>query len=260
MSPPSMSPPSPSPPGAIPAAAAKSSAAAFADGLRAAGRSVFLIVLVGSYISIGGLAHDLGFSMAWTVASTLLVWAAPAQVILISALGTGTAPLETAIGVALSGIRLLPMVVVLLPVLRAAKTPTRALLLPAHLTAVSVWIELLRLAPALPRENRIAFAHGLGTGLLVPATAATVAGFYLAGVLPNTLVAAMLFLTPMSFLSSAIRSARVLSDRAAYAIGIVMAPLLAFAQVDLDLLWTGLIGGTAAYGIYRLRQPKGVLP
>jgi predicted branched-subunit amino acid permease len=260
MSPPSISPPPASPPQAAPAAAAKSSAAAFADGLRAAGRSVFLIVLVGSYMSIGGLAHDLGFSLAWAVVSTLLVWAAPAQVILISALGTGTAPLGAAIAVALSGIRLLPMVVVLLPVLRAAKTPTRALLLPAHLTAVSFWIEVLRLAPALPRENRIAFAHGLGAGLLVPATAATVAGFYLAGVLPNPLVAAMLFLTPMSFLASAIRSARALSDRAAYVIGIVMAPLLAFAQVDLDLLWTGLIGGTAAYGIYRLRRPKGVLP
>jgi predicted branched-subunit amino acid permease len=228
--------------------------------LRAAGRSVFLIVLLGSYMSIGGLAHDLGFPIAWTVVSTLLVWAAPAQVILVTALGTGTAPFEAAIAVALSGIRLLPMVVVLLPVLRAPKTHTRALLLPAHLTAVSFWIELLRLAPALPRENRIAFAHGLGSGLLAAATAATIAGFYLAGVLPNALVAAMLFLTPMSFLASAIRSARTLSDRAAFAIGMVMAPLLALARVDLDLLWTGLIGGTAAYAIYRLNRPRSVLP
>jgi hypothetical protein len=146
------------------------------------------------------------------------------------------------------------MVVVLLPVLRAAKTRVRALVLPAHFTAVSFWIESLRLAPALPRENRIAFANGLGAGLVAAATAATIAGFYLASVLPNALVAAMLFLTPMSFLTSAIRTARHLSDRAAYVIGVVVAPLLAFARVDLDLLWTGLIGGTAAYGLYRLRR------
>jgi hypothetical protein len=117
-----------------------------------------------------------------------------------------------------------------------------------------MWIESLRLAPALPRENRIAFANGLAAGLMSGAAASTIAGYYLAGVLPNALVAAMLFLTPMSFLTSAVRNARLLSDKAAYLIGIVMAPLLAYEQVGLDLLWTGLVGGTAAYGLHRLRE------
>jgi predicted branched-subunit amino acid permease len=238
------------PPSASPA---KSDASAFVDGLRAATRSVFMVVLIGSYISIGALAHDLGFPLAWTVLSTLLVWAAPAQVILISALGTGTAPFEAGLAVALSAIRLLPMVVALLPVLRTVTTRVYALVLPAHFTAVSFWIEALRLAPAVPRENRIAFANGLGAGLVMAAVAATTAGYHFAGVLPNAIVASMLFLTPMSFLTSAIRGARLLSDKAAYVIGVVMAPLLAYEQVGLDLLWTGLIGGTAAYGLHRWR-------
>jgi predicted branched-subunit amino acid permease len=237
-----------------PVSPAKSNASAFVDGLRAATRSVFMVVLIGSYISIGALAHDLGFPLVWTVLSTLLVWAAPAQVILISALGTGTAPFEAGLAVALSAIRLLPMVVALLPVLRTVRTRAYALVLPAHFTAVSFWIEALRLAPALPRENRIAFANGLGTGLVTAAVAATTAGYHFAGVLPNAIVAAMLFLTPMSFLTSAIRGARLLSDKAAYVIGVVMAPLLAYEQVGLDLLWTGLIGGTAAYALHRWRR------
>jgi predicted branched-subunit amino acid permease len=241
-------------PAAVPAGPAKSNAGAFADGLAAAARSVFLIVLIGSYISIGALAHDLGFSPTWTVLSTLLVWAAPAQVVLMTALAAGTAPLEAAVAVSLSAIRLLPMVVALMPVLRSAKTRTRALILPAHFTAVSFWIESLRLAPALPRENRIAFANGLGAGLGVAALSATVAGYYLAGVLPNAIVAAMLFLTPVSFLTAALGSARLLSDKVAWLIGAVMAPLLAYEQVGLDLLWTGLVGGTAAYGLHRLRR------
>jgi len=224
------------------------------DGLRAASVSVFMIVLVGSYISIGALAYDLGFPVAWVVLSTILVWAAPAQVILITSLGAGTAPLEAGIAVGLSGMRLLPMVMALLPVLRTAKTRVGALILPAHFTAVSMWIEALRLTPALPRENRIAFANGLATGLMGAAVAATITGYYLAGVLPPDLVAAMLFLTPMSFLTSAVRNARLLSDKAAYALGIVMAPLLAYEQIGLDLLWTGLIGGSAAYGLHRLRE------
>jgi len=239
---------------AAPARLPKRNAAAFADGLRAASVSVFMIVVVGSYISIGALAHDLGFPVAWVVLSTSLIWAAPAQVILITSLAAGTAPLEAGIAVGLSGMRLLPMVVALLPVLRTARTRIGALILPAHFTAVSMWIEALRLTPALPRENRIAFANGLATGLVCGAVASTVTGYYLAGLLPNDLVAAMLFLTPMSFLTSAVRNARALSDKAAYVIGIVMAPLLAYEQVGLDLLWTGLVGGSAAYGLHRLRE------
>jgi len=237
-----------------PVGAPKSGAAAFADGLVAASRSVFMIVLIGSYVSIGALAHDLGFSVAWTVLSTVLIWAAPAQVILITSLGAGTAPVVAAIAVGLSGMRLLPMVVALLPVLRTARSRVRDLVMPAHFTAVSMWIEVLRLAPALPRENRIAFANGVAVGLMSAAVAANVAGSYLAGVLPSALVGAMLFLTPMSFLTSTVRNARLLSDRAAVVLGVVMAPLFAYQQVGLDLLWTGLIGGTAAYGIHRLRE------
>jgi predicted branched-subunit amino acid permease len=244
----------PAPVSTAPTCPPKPHAAAFADGLRAASVSVFMIVVVGSYVSIGALAHDLGFPLLWVVLSTVLIWAAPAQVILITSLGAGTAPFEAGIAVGLSGMRMLPMVVALLPVLRTAKIGARALILPAHFTAVSMWIESLRLAPALPRENRIAFANGLGIGLVGGAVAASIVGYQLAGVLPDSLVAAMLFLTPMSFLTSAVRNARLLSDKAAYLIGIVMAPLLAYEQIGLDLLWTGLVGGTAAYGIYRLRE------
>ena len=52
--------------------------AAFLTGLRAAVTSVFVLVLFGTYIGIGALAHDFGFSVLWVVLSTLLVWAAPA--------------------------------------------------------------------------------------------------------------------------------------------------------------------------------------
>jgi predicted branched-subunit amino acid permease len=230
------------------------SRAAFVGGLKAASTSVFLLVLTGTYISIGALAHGLGFPLLWVVLSTVLIWAAPAQVILITTLGAGAPPLEAAVAVGLSAIRLLPMVVALLPVLQSRKTRAAELILPAHFTAVSMWIETLRLAPGLPREHRVAFANGLGAGLVIAAVISTIAGYYLAGVLPNTLVAAMLFLTPMSFLTSAFRNARLLSDHAAFVIGVVMGPLLAYEKVGLDLLWTGVVGGSAAYGLYRLQQ------
>jgi predicted branched-subunit amino acid permease len=234
--------------------AAKTTAAAFAAGLKAGAGSVFALVLTGAYISIGALAHDTGFSLLWVTVSTVLVWAAPAQVIIISSLGAGAAPLEAAIAVCLSGIRLLPMVVALLPVLKSARTRLHDLILPAHFTAVSVWVETLRLAPQWPRENRVAFGNGLGSGLMIVSLLATVVGYSLAAALPRIAVAAMLFLTPMSFLVSMLRANRLLSDRLAYVFGLVLGPVFAWQAIGLDLLWTALIGGSAAYAIHRLRE------
>jgi hypothetical protein len=57
----------------------------------------------------------------------------------------------------------------------------------------------------------------------------------------------------MSFLISTARNCRVLADWLALGFGLVLGPLLAWWQLGLDLLWTGIVGGSLAYGIQRLR-------
>src|SRR4030081_1656445 len=57
--------------------------------------------------------------------------------------------------------------------------------------------------------------------------------------MPPQLSAALLFLTPMSFLISTTRNCRLLSDWLALAFGLVLGPLLAVWQVGLDPLWAG---------------------
>ena len=162
----------------------RSGAASFLAGFRAAWLSALAYVVIGTYIGIAALTHDFGFGLWWAMASTVLVWAAPAQVILVSALATGGAPLATALAVGVSSARLLPMVMSLPPLLSAG----------------------------------------------------------------------LLFLTPVSFLISTTRNCRLTSDWLALAIGIVLGPLMAAWQVGLDLLWTGVVGGSLAYGIHRLHE------
>lgn len=238
----------------LPAAAPLSPMSAYLAGFRATWTSVFSYVLFGTYIGIGALAHDFGFSVTWAFFSTILVWAGPAQVILISALGAGASHIEVAIAVGLSGVRLLPMVVALMPMIRRPQTRAWDLLLPAHFTAVSMWVEALRLLPKVPRENRIAFCNGLGSGYGVTAISATVVGFYLAAKLPPLMSAGLLFLTPLAFFMSTLRNARMLLDRLALAFGFVLGPLFAYWQVGLDLMWSGIAAGTAAYLVHRLRE------
>jgi predicted branched-subunit amino acid permease len=228
--------------------------AAFRAGFYATWTSVFAYVLFGTYIGIGALGHDFGFSLAWTGVCTLLVWAGPAQVILISALGAGASFIEVAVAVGLSAVRLLPMVVAMLPMIKRPDTRAWKLVLPAHFTAVSLWVEAMRLLPKVPRENRIAFCNGLGSGYGVVATTATITGFYLAAKLPPLMSAALLFLTPLAFLMSTLRNAGLLVDRLALALGLILGPLFAYWQIGLDLMWSGVAAGTAAYVVHRVRE------
>ena len=73
----------------------------------------------------------------------------------------------------------------------------------------------------------------------------------------DVMTAAAMFITPISFLTSAVRGARLLMERAALALGLAIGPLLALNRVEFDLLWTGAIGGTVAYGVHRAQRMWG---
>jgi predicted branched-subunit amino acid permease len=227
---------------------------AFVRGLKAASTSIFLFVITVTYIGFGALVHDFGFSLPWAWLSTLLIWAAPAQVILVTGLASGSPLIETAITVGLSSVRLLPMVVALLPIIKRPNMRSWQLVLPAHLIAISVWVESMRLAPGVARENRIAFSSGIGFGLMVASFVATAFGFYLAALLPTVFAAAAIFITPMSFLISVVRNSRLLCEWLALALALIIGPVLAYSEVRLDLLWTGIIAGTLAYAVQRFRS------
>jgi len=232
----------------------QSTTAAFLGGLRSALTSAFFLVLAGTYIGMGALAHGFGMGSWWLALSTVLIWAAPAQVILISSLGASAPLIEVAIAVSLSAVRLFPMVVALLPLLRAEGTRLRDLLLPTHFTSVSMWVESLRLLPGLPRERRVAFSNGLSVGYMGTAASFGFVGYYLAAELPPLLAGALLFLTPMSFLMSTARNAKAMMDQLALVLGLVLGTLLTAANIQLDLMWTGIGGGTLAYVVHRLRE------
>jgi len=229
---------------------------AFLYGVKTASRSVFAFVIVVTYIGFGALCHDYGVSVGWAMLSTALQWAGPAQVILVTGLGPGAVLIETAVAVALSSVRFLPIIVSLLPVVRREKTSVWRLLVPVHFMAISVWVEAMRHAPGLPRERRIAFCNGLGAMLLGLGVVFTAVGYYMQSLLPALFGAAAMFITPISFLTSAARNARQLLDKAALALGLVIGPVLALNQVPFDLLWTGIVAGTLAYVAHRLQRTR----
>lgn len=231
----------------------QSSLRAFAWGVRSVGSTILALVLFATYLGIGALAHDTGFSLGWALTGTAFVWAGPAQIILISMLGSGATVVQAAIAVTVSAIRLLPMVVSVLPMLRTPQTKRRHLVLAVHFIAVTLWVECFRLLPQVPRAQRIAFTHGLGVGLLAVCLVATTIGYGLAANLPPLFAAAILLLTPLAFLLSTARNCRQLADVLALVLGLALFPLAALLHSGVDILISGVSAGSIAYGIHRWR-------
>ena len=208
------------------------------------------LVLFATYLGIGALAHDSHFSLAWALASTAFVWAGPAQIILISTLGSGATVVQTAIAVTVSAVRLFPMVVSVLPMMRGPQIRRRHLVLVAHLTAVTLWVECFRFLPQVPRDRRIAFVHGLGGGLISVCLISTTIGYSLAANLSQLFGAAILMLTPLAFLFSTARNCHELSDGVALVLGLLLFPVAAMLNSGVDILVSGVAAGTIAYGVH----------
>ncbi|MGL5446096.1 MAG: AzlC family ABC transporter permease [Rhabdaerophilum sp.] len=215
------------------------------------------LMLMASLIGVGGLARDVGYPMGAGVLSTILIWAAPGQMVMFGAIAAGAALPAVAIAVSLSSIRFLPMCVSLLPMMRQPNTPTWLLLLISHYVAITAWVHSMRLLPDMPIEERIPYFLGFANTVLIAATIATGAGYYLIGQLPTAFAAGLLLTSPLFFLVNMVASARQAVDWLALAFGFGLAPFaIAMVPAGLDLLVEGLVGGTLAYLIHRILRAR----
>ena len=160
-------------------------------------------------------------SAGWTLASTAFVWAGPAQIILITTLGPGATIVQAALAVTVSAIRLFPMVVSVLPMMRTTQTKRRHLILATHLIAMTLWVECYRFCRRCRASGALPSSIGLGVGLMAVCLTATTIGYALAANLPPLLGRGILLLTPLAFLFSTARNCRELADIVALALGLL---------------------------------------
>jgi predicted branched-subunit amino acid permease len=229
---------------------------AMRDGIRdAAGLPA--LMLMASLVGVGGLARDVGYPMGAGVLSTVLIWAAPGQMVLFGTIASGAALPAVAVAVSLSSVRFLPMTMALLPMMRQPGTPLWVLLLASHYVAITSWVHSMRVMPDMAAERRIPYFFGFANTVLIAAAIATGAGYYLIGQLPAALAAGLLLTSPLFFLVNMVASAKKAVDWLALGFGFGLAPLaIAFVPAGLDLLVEGLVGGTLAYLIHRLLKAR----
>ena len=83
---------------------------------------------------------------------------------------------------------------------------------------------------------------------------ATAFGYELAANLPDLLAAGILLLTPLAFLFSTARNSKQLVDRVALVAGLALFPIVSQLHTGVDLLISGVVAGTLAYGVHRWRR------
>ncbi len=147
----------------------------------------------------------------------------------------------------LTAVRLLPMAVNIVPVLKAPGNTRFGEIIAMHFVAITTWVEGLRRLPALPEHIRLSHFLGIGTGMVTATAIGTMAGFIVSGALPQVLSATLLFMTPLYFLCSMLMTSGRLTDRLSILLGATLGPVFYLLAPGFDLMITGLVGGTIAF-------------
>ncbi|MEP4032125.1 AzlC family ABC transporter permease [Roseibium polysiphoniae] len=229
-----------------------------ARGARAA-ISIPALILTAAFVGYAGLARGSGLSLPETLMMTGLVWALPSIVVLTGAISSGVGLVPAAIAVALASVRLMPMTMALIPMVKVeGKTKRWQLLYISHFVAVTAWVYGMRNLPDLPREGRLPFFAGFGTALTSFVFCMTGVAYLMVERMPPVLSGALFLLTPIYFVCSLWSASKLSADKAAMIIGLILGPFFYLYAPGLDLLWTGLVGGTIAYLITRYMR-RGLL-
>jgi len=211
------------------------------------------LMIAASYLGFGSLVSGTGLSLWLGLASTASGWALPGQIALVELYGTGASLAAITVAVWLTNARLLPMTITLMPVIDDRPQRGGPGWLPylyAHLIAVTGWAVSMRRGPQLPPDQRLPFFLGLTLCLWLISLIATAAGWALAGRVPLSLTLALVLLNPLYFMLMLVEVRRR-SWLIALIVGAALGPPLHELNPEWGLMLTGLIGGTAAWGLAR---------
>jgi len=211
------------------------------------------LILVSAFIGFASLAKGAGLTLGQSVFMTGAVWALPAQVVLVGAILAGISLPGAAFAVALSSVRLMPMVVALMPELKGSRTPRWVMYGLSHFVAVTSWVLAMENFRRVPRDLRTSYYFGLGSTLTIINMIVVAVFFTVADSLPSAVSAALLLVTPVYFLGSLWGSAREKATYFALLSGMALGPAFHILIPRFDLVAAGLVGGGGAYAVHRMQ-------
>ena len=210
-------------------------------------------MLVAGYVAFGAMAAANDIPMGVAVASTAVLWALPAQIVLVEMHSLAAPVVATVIAVMLSSARFLPMTLMLMPELRDRKHRSWLYYLAAQMLSLSGWTMAVARFPGIPRERRLSWFFGFTLVLMSVSAASTAAGYVGADQLPPLARLGLVFMVPMYYLLILSGSVRERVAAVGLGCGAVAGPLAYLLTPDWSVPLSGLAGGTLAYLLLRKR-------
>jgi len=222
------------------------------------GLGVPALALFTTMVGFGAISRESGLDVFVTLAATLLIWGMPGQIAFVDLYAAGAGGVVIFTAVALANLRMLPMTVSGLPMMRlndhAVGFPARVGI--AHLLAVTGWAQLTAAQNKVPPMGVLPYYIGFVAVIYVAASAGTVFGYYLSDLLPQPAIRVAVYATPL-YLLLLVAGARHWGNRLAVLLGALLGPMTYPVLGDWCILAAGLGGGTMAVLIARRRARRG---
>jgi predicted branched-subunit amino acid permease len=205
-------------------------------------------ILLFTMMGFGSLARSAGFSAEMAAVASLLIWGLPGQLAMVELTRTGQGLLAIVLACSFANARFLPMVVSFLPHLARQGASMPRLLLDAQLLSINSWAVCMREFPQVDADFRHRYYVTFASSILLAAVAGTLLGYHSAVLLPVELVLGLIFVSPL-FFALVLSAVPGRAERISMLLGCATIPLAHHFWPAVDLLITGVIGGSLGFAI-----------
>ena len=200
-----------------------------------------------SFVAIGALLKNLGFTIQESILSTFLTYALPGSLVMAESMFIGASLLNIFLAVWLVNARLYPMTVSLMPLLIHKNQPRWKYYLSCHFIAVSAWFIMKSKYLEIEKEHRIDFWMGIGTATWLVGILSTVLGYIVADYLNKDMMIGLAIVNPVYFMCMMIGAMKTIQISTSIILGAMLGPLFYFVSPEWCILYGGFVAGTIAF-------------
>ena len=205
------------------------------------------IALGASFVAIGALLKNLGFTIQESIFSTFLTYALPGSLVMAESMLIGASLLNIFLAVWLVNARLYPMTVSLMPLVMHKNQPRWKYYLSCHFVAVSSWLIMKSNYENVEKENRIDFWLGIGVATWSIAIISTLIGYSISEHLNKEMMIGLAIVNPVYFTCIMIGAMKTFQITSSIILGAILGPAFYFISPEWCILYGGFIAGTIGF-------------
>jgi predicted branched-subunit amino acid permease len=203
-------------------------------------------ILFFTMMGFGSLARGAGFDADMAAVASILIWGLPGQLAMVELTRTGQGMVAIVFACSLANARFMPMVVSFLPTLARQRPSLPRMLLDAQLLSINSWAMCMREFPRVEAAYRHRYYVTFASSILTAAVAGTLLGYHSAVLLPAPMVLGLIFTSPL-FFALVLAAVPGRAERVSMLLGCATIPLVHYLWPAVDLLITGLVGGSLGF-------------